>query len=954
MRTELDENPELIDCGMRVAKIKWNAAGTILAIAGAQEMASTVGDKKEISVVQFYNPYGQHLKTLKVPGTGVAGITWEGTGLRLALAVDSYVFFANVRPDYKWGFFNKNTLVYSFTKLDRPEHCVIFWNSKTEEKYVKYIKRLVTIRCSGEHCVLVTKTDHLQQQDKKYLLIVCNSIGSPIDNKYISIEPKYVAMTTTHIFIADDMNVYVWKYKVKQGPNALSLDTSPLKKKDDDEYAFHIDDTAVRPFKGKFREAETSDHICSICSTEKHLFVARESGTIHQYSLPSLLIYDKFALKYRPQMLAANCDSSRLSVIDINGVFTLYRLQVKQLQQPTSTTPPKKTGEVTKRTGELEPLDIERKEVWDMLWSDDNPELFAIMEKTKMYTFRGTLPEEPKPSSAYLAYFNNLKIKAVLLDEIMTDPEHPVKDHIMTYESRSLRDTKKILSSVSLEDAFTFVKDNPHPRLFKLLAEAALEKLDFDTAYRSFVSCADYQGVQFVKKLKEFKDRLKQQAEVAAYFKNFDEAERVYKSIDRKDLAIDMRREVGDYFGVLQLLKDGGGDDAMKKEIYNLIGDNYFDRKMWNRALTHYLKSENYEKLIEVYYRKEDFKSMEKLIPILSDGHPLLLTVGERFASVGMSIPAVKAFLRAGDVKKAIDTCVELNQWDKAVELAEKNNIKDIEDVLLKYADNLMKNGLVVEAIEVFQASNRNMEAAKLLVKLGHEAGTVSLQPMKAKKLYVFAGLEVESVKRRLLDTDSGKSASMALTNLMEVSSGHDRALIENVWRGAEAYHFFLLCQRQLAQEQYTEAMNTALRLMNYDDILPLKQTYSLIALVGLYSQDYRSCSKAFTKLETAFDSVHDYRDALSKLAVNIFTRYSPTNQPAQTKHKCENCSHPAQDYESKCHRCHSPFYVCVATGRNIFKESYWTCTSCKHRALEQVMYKKLHCPLCHNPIDLV
>lgn len=30
------------------------------------------------------------------------------------------------------------------------------------------------------------------------------------------------------------------------------------------------------------------------------------------------------------------------------------------------------------------PLDFERKDAWDMRWSDDNPELFACMEKTRM------------------------------------------------------------------------------------------------------------------------------------------------------------------------------------------------------------------------------------------------------------------------------------------------------------------------------------------------------------------------------------------------------------------------------------------------------------------------------------------------------------------------------------------------------------------------------------------
>jgi WD repeat-containing protein 35 len=35
---------------------------------------------------------------------------------------------------------------------------------------------------------------------------------------------------------------------------------------------------------------------------------------------------------------------------------------------------------------------------------------------------------------------------------------------------------------------------------------------------------------------------------------------------------------------------------------------------------------------------------------------------------------AVEAYIKVGDVKKAIDCCILLNQWNQAVELAEQHN----------------------------------------------------------------------------------------------------------------------------------------------------------------------------------------------------------------------------------------------------------------------------------------
>ena len=65
-------------------------------------------------------------------------------------------------------------------------------------------------------------------------------------------------------------------------------------------------------------------------------------------------------------------------------------------------------------------------------------------------------------------------------------------------------------------------------RLWRILAESALEQLNFVVADKAFVRCSDYQGIQFVKRLKVLTDRKHQRAEVAVYFRRFDEAENIY------------------------------------------------------------------------------------------------------------------------------------------------------------------------------------------------------------------------------------------------------------------------------------------------------------------------------------------------------------------------------------------------------------------------------------------
>jgi WD repeat-containing protein 35 len=45
-----------------------------------------------------------------------------------------------------------------------------------------------------------------------------------------------------------------------------------------------------------------------------------------------------------------------------------------------------------------------------------------------------------------------------------------------------------------------------------------------------------------------------------------------------------------------------------------------------------------------------------------------------------------------------------------------------------------------------------------------------------------------------------------------DITTGSEK-ILNNPWRGAEAEHFYILCQRQLYAGQFKSALKTALRL---------------------------------------------------------------------------------------------------------------------------------------------
>jgi WD repeat-containing protein 35 len=49
-----------------------------------------------------------------------------------------------------------------------------------------------------------------------------------------------------------------------------------------------------------------------------------------------------------------------------------------------------------------------------------------------------------------------------------------------------------------------------------------------------------------------------------------------------RDLAFQLRRKLGDWFRVVQIIQSGAtASDAMQNEAWNELGDFYFDRQQW-------------------------------------------------------------------------------------------------------------------------------------------------------------------------------------------------------------------------------------------------------------------------------------------------------------------------------------------------------------------------------------
>lgn len=1059
-RGDDDPNTVFISTDMRITGCRWSSNGSILAVTGSQT-SKRADAVRVVSQVRFYDAYGRYLRNIRIPGDSIAGLTWEGGGLRIALAVDSNIFFANIRPSYTWAYL-LNTVVYSYVRGgDRGrggrEHTVVFWDLASGESHVKSVGQLKFLAAVGDVCAVVVAekavgrapVKKLEEKEgdnskegetdgpgsggsgsgsaggERCVVQLRNSIGIVVDAKPLpaGFVPKVVCMGAQNFVAANDRTVYSWQLTTDGGSGGgsrmgggedteegglseekrtLSRVIAGRAKTQSKERMFDIESAGVAgaqpPETFKMMMDAVEDPIACLCCSDKYLVLARKSGAITRFSLPHLNPENTYTVRCEPFRVALNSSSSRLALIDASGVLSLLDLDVRLPDREDDDDAAKEGKEGDKGPSLGTPLGphfgrklpVERRDVWDVLWAEDNDEMVAVMEKNKMVVFRGETPEEPVVSSGYLSRFKDLEVRATSLDDLLLHPDQPNRACVVDFETRHLREVREKIAAEGLQAGYGAAErvagSSGHPRLWRLLATAALEEMDLSMAERAFVRCGDYHGVKFVQQLRTMPDKMKARAEVAVHLHNFDEAEGIYREIDRKDLAIAMRQKVGDYGRVVDLLRTGGGSDLQVKEAWDRIGEQHADKFQWKKAVQYFVQSRNVDRLAECHYRLENFSELSKLSKDVADGTPLLSALAARFEAVGMHEEAVDCHLRCGNPKAAVDCCVVLNRWDTALELAERHDFPQVEGLLTRYALALHHRGRRLEAVELFRRANRPTEAALLIGDIAEQVARRELKPSLAKKLHVLAAYEVERHRKHAMDqatrvtmqgTDGQGTAGIAqataatletlmMTNLdtqvgtaaatmtATMADGGKKAskAFGNAWRGAAAYHYYMLALRQFYAGAVDAAMKTSIKLCEYDDILDPKDIYSLLCLTSLRCRFFGICSKAFVKLETLPSLSEAERDAIQTLAVKIFV----SNRPEDPN--------PLPDPYLKCIDVGRGFKACVVTGRAIQDSETYMCKTCRYLMLEHERSRGTggkgekegsggltNCPLCHSPI---
>jgi WD repeat-containing protein 35 len=227
----------------------------------------------------------------------------------------------------------------------------------------------------------------------------------------------------------------------------------------------------------------------------------------------------------------------------------------------------------------------------------------------------------------------------------------------------------------------------------------------------------------------------------------------------------------------------------------------------------------------------------------------------------------------------------------------------------------------VLAALEIERHRKKTLDqAASNATKAG---GTLD-GATNTQNIAMATAATLESLMMTSLDTQDGVTQATLTTT--QGARKASRAF-GNAWRGAAAYHYYMLAQRLFYSGNYDNAMKCSIKLCEYDDVLNPRDIYSLLALTAYFNKFYGICSQAFVKvpspllpspfplpshppllfaqLETIPSIPEVERDKIETLAVKIFVKHSPVDP-----------SILPEPY-LKCLSMGKPYKACIITGRS-------------------------------------
>ncbi|ULT82457.1 hypothetical protein L3Y34_012018 [Caenorhabditis briggsae] len=925
MRNLADPEPIVVRLtNVRITGAKWSPNGAFIAICGSEADK----DDPRHSNIHFLSAYGHKVGFFQHFETRITGISWESTGLRMSIAADGNLFIGHIRPEFKWGAMEE-TIVYAYQKEELYQYGIMFYDYAIDERTIKTLTYFEHMAFFKDHCVLINRQE--EPGIPTYFCQLCNNIGTSLDYSVTTVKPMFVCVNGMCAVIACEDRYFIWHFVLPKTNTVQAGIHIPGKSA---EYLLEEQQRAIEY--GTKRLLGSSDTICAICIGDTFFLMALEAGGIYRVNLSDGVITTSYPVSASVDSMKINCDYTRLAVVKLVE------------QTPFSMIIFDFAGDELRKT-----YSCEKKDVWDYSWDHNDPALLAFKDKHKLFICDGSSIFEQSTITGGIVCFRNLVVTTVNLERMLITPENPVKSCVQEVMIRAKQEVTNLLNAMKLDEAIDYAERSPHAELWAMISAYAVFKHKFDCAEHAFVKLGDYAGVQFVKKVRTIPSNDLRNAEIFAWRDQLEEAKALFMQCDRKDLAIEMYRKLGDYNAIYEMIRhDETVDEELQHEVYKEIGRHNYENMEWDEAGKWFSLCNEMALHIDCLIRGNNFGELEVLARSLEDDSEFMEIIGDAFTTRGMCDQAVECFLRQNNPKKALNTCMQLNQWHKAQFIADANHMENVEGLLGRYAVEMKAESdeKSINALSLYMRAGRYLDAAKIAFDIANDRKDKYVPYEELKQCYVLGAILVENHRqtiKELKKIDKHNILEDALDDESGLTAEQSR-IMENTWRGAEAFHFMMLAQGHFFDNRIEDALQTSVILSDYEEFLDPAEVYSMIALAAANVHQFGICSKAMMRLEAFEEFDEEERTEMQNLSFRLFSEYPPVN-PNGAKITCTACEARIDPYDLQCPDCHTKFPVCIASGRLILDHVFWLCPRCKHRAHQHEIMKYSYCPLCHD-----
>jgi WD repeat-containing protein 35 len=982
---ENDKQPKMVKTELTIILgAQWEPRGTYFVVAG--NINDSKDDNKSEnyskSIALIYSLEGDLIKMVICPNK-IFSFSM-GNSTTVALESQKIIYTGFIKYDYKWTFFS-NTIVVGYLIGDN-KYNIIYLDIENNAKLCKNINNLLGIISNDSFCILL-----IENKDNVYNIIFTNNFGNLLDNKKCPIKPLIYTINNEYLVISDGDYIYILIFRYNSlnkknindksnsniiiGKNVFNnnkLDNKLMK-----EIIFFIDDENIdinnneynyNTFKENNNNKLTNDKIIYMSLSINYLFIARSFGEVYQYDISTLKLEKKFRFEEKIKKFGISPFETYLWTIDKNDILRLHNIKYQE-----------KDEEKNKKI-----KDFYQKDVWEIEWVHNMEDFdenfndtlnFVTVERNKLYFYSNLRHEgDPYVCTDYLAVYIDNEATAVKLEDLINNKNNQNLNpniFIKKYQNKILSKFNNMLDTgKKLDEIYEYVKKNPSKKLWRRLSQNALENLDFDTAQKSMLQMNDFNGLEFLNNVKNIKDAELQKAEIAQYNSNYEEASKLFKKNNRSDLDLAMNMKLGKWDQVSQILnKDKNDKNKNTKEeymklAYNNYADELFEKKEFDKAEENYHKSGNIKGLTNCYFAKEEYDKAVKMLEVIPEEDEFLDEIGEKFLGLGMCHEAVLAFTKKGNIKKGLESYISCNKWEEAIDLSSKNNFLYMEELVNKFSDQFRLSGKKLDLVNLYKKANMSVEVHKYLCEIAQDMRKFNLNPIFIKKIFVLAALELERYKAQinqqiyeenLINDDNENNINKKKINYIDEALQKDiDKITNNHWRGAEAYHFYLLCQAQLHQKKYKESCKTAMRLKFYEDILGVETVYKLIAICSYMNKCYKIFANALIVLSNDESINKNIRRKFQNFSKDFFLKNKPENIN-ENFYECPNpeCDEAISEYDTYCNVCGYVLSGCVLSGRSILDNKYFKCNQCRSRTIKSEVKKKpfKNCPLCHKAL---